>query len=138
MVHRLVAGAVLALFLCGSGSLGRTADMPASMQVKTYHNIPYVSGGVGEEEIDQLRQVDGAYNVKLIFAATAGNYLSDVHILIKDSQGTKVLEAVSEGPWFYTKLPSGTYNVLAQAEGRTQQQKAQVTQQKRTQLQFYW
>ena len=138
MAHRLIAGMALALLLFGSGSLGLTADMPASIQVKTYHNIPYFSGGVGEEEIDLLRQVDGAYNVKLIFAATEGNYLSDVRVLIEDSQGTKVLEAVSEGPWFYTKLPPGTYKVLAQAEGRTQQQRAQVTQQKRTQLQFYW
>ena len=138
MAHRLIAGMALALLLFGSGSLGLTADMPASIQVKTYHNVPYFSGGVGEEEIDLLRQVDGAYNVKLIFAATEGNYLSDVRVLIEDSQGTKVLEAVSEGPWFYTKLPPGTYKVLAQAEGRTRQQRAQVTEQKRTQLQFYW
>lgn len=138
MAHRLVAGMALALLLFGSGSLGLTADMSASIQEKTYNNIPYLSGGVGEEEIDLLRQMDGAYNVKLIFAATEGNYLSDVHVLIEDSQGTKVLEAVSEGPWFYTKLSPGTYNVRAQAEGRTRQQRAQVTQQKRTQLQFYW
>jgi hypothetical protein len=138
MTHRLIAGVALALLLFGSWSLGLAADMPASIQVKTYHHIPYFSGGVGDEEIDLLRQVDGAYNVKLIFAASAGNYLADVHILIEDSHGTRVLEAVSEGPWFYTQLPPGTYNVLAQAEGQTRQQRAQVTQQKRTQLQFYW
>jgi hypothetical protein len=138
MAHHLIAGMALVLLLFGSGSLGFTADMPASIQVKTYHNVPYISGGVGQEEIDLLRQVDGAYNVKLIFAATEGNYLADVHVLIEDSQGTKILEAVSEGPWFYAKLPPGMYKVLAQAEGRTQQQRAQVTEQKRTQLQFYW
>ncbi len=138
MAHRLVTGMALVLLLFGSGSLGLTADMPASIREKTYNNVPYLSGGVGEEEIDLLRQVDGAYNVKLIFAATAGNYLSNVHILIEDSQGTKVLEAVSEGPWFYTKLSPGTYNVQAQAEGQTRQQRAQISQQKRTQLQFYW
>ena len=138
MAHRLVTGMALVLLLFGSGSLGMTADMPASIREKTYNNVPYLSGGVGEEEIDLLRQVDGAYNVKLIFAATAGNYLSNVHILIEDSQGTKVLEAVSEGPWFYTKLSPGTYNVRAQAEGQTRQQRAQISQQKRTQLQFYW
>ena len=138
MAHRLVTGMALVLLLFGSGSLGLTADMPASIREKSYNNVPYLSGGVGEEEIDLLRQVDGAYNVKLIFAATAGNYLSNVHILIEDSQGTKVLEAVSEGPWFYTKLSPGTYNVRAQAEGQTRQQRAQISQQKRTQLQFYW
>lgn len=138
MAHRLVTGMALVLLLFGSGSLGLTADMPASIREKSYNNVPYLSGGVGEEEIDLLRQVDGAYNVKLIFAATAGNYLSNVHILIEDSQGTKVLEAVSEGPWFYTKLSPGTYNVQAQAEGQTRQQRAQISQQKRTQLQFYW
>jgi hypothetical protein len=134
MAHRLVTGMALVLLLFGSGSLGLTADMPASIREKSYNNVPYLSGGVGEEEIDLLRQVDGAYNVKLIFAATAGNYLSNVHILIEDSQGTKVLEAVSEGPWFYTKLSPGTYNVRAQAEGQTRQQRAQISQQKRIQL----
>ena len=128
----------LALLLVGPGSVGFTADLPASVQVQTYQGIPYLSGGVSEEERDALRQVDGEYNVKLIFAAKAGNYLADVNVTIEDSHGKKVLEAVSGGPWFYTKLPPGTYTVLAQAEGQTHQQVAAIKPQQQTQLQFYW
>jgi hypothetical protein len=78
------------------------------------------------------------YDLKLIFATREGNYLSDVNVTIVDEQGRKVLETVSEGPWFYTKLPAGKYKVTAEARGKTYQQVVQVSPQKQTQLQFHW
>jgi hypothetical protein len=78
------------------------------------------------------------YDLKLIFATREGNYLSDVNVTIVDEQGRKVLETVSEGPWFYTKLPAGKYKVTAEARGKTHQQAVQVSPQKQTQLQFHW
>jgi hypothetical protein len=106
--------------------------------VQTFQGIPYLSGGVSEEERDGLRQVDGDYNVKLIFAAKEGDYFSDVSVTIENNQGKKILEAVSNGPWFYTRLPPGKYTVLAQVKGQTHRQVTEVNQQKQTQLQFYW
>jgi hypothetical protein len=128
----------LALLLLGLKSAGVTAQELSSPQVRTYQGIPYLSGGIGEEERDTLRRLARDYNVQLIFAAKEGYYVSDVHVTIADERGSKVLEAVSEGPWFYTKLPSGKYTIRAQVNGQTQQRVAQVGQQKQTQLQFYW
>jgi hypothetical protein len=138
MRYRLSTLTALALLLCGLQTLGLAAALPASVQVQTSQGIPYFSGGVSAEERDMLRQVDGEYNVKLIFAVKEGNYLSDVNVTIEDTQGKQILTAVSGGPWFYTKLPPGKYRVMAQAQGRTHQQVAEVTQQKQTQLQFAW
>ena len=64
--------------------------------------------------------------------------MSDVNVTIVDEQGRKVLETVSDGPWFYTNLPPGKYKVMAQARGKTHQQVVQVSPQKQTQLQFHW
>jgi hypothetical protein len=138
MPYRVGTVIGLTVLLLGLGSWGFPADLPTALQVKTYQGIPYVSGGAGEEERDLLHTLGREYNLKLIFAAKAGNYVSEVSITIANGRGQKVLEAVSEGPWFYTKLPPGTYRVMAQVEGRTQQQVIQVNQQKQTQLQFYW
>jgi len=138
MLQRIVTVMALGFLLCGLGSLGYTANVPTSIEVKTYQGIPYISGGVGEEERDMLRQVEGDYNVKLLFAVKEGNYLSDVNVTIEDSQGKKILAAVSLGPLFYTKLPPGKYKVMAQVRGQTHQQVAEVNQHKQTQLQFYW
>ena len=138
MRHRVVTVVGLTVLLFGLGSWGLTANMPTSFQVKTYQGIPYVSGGVGAEERDLLHPLGQEYNVKLIFAAQEGNYVADVSIAIVDGRGRKVLDAVSEGPWFYTQLPPGTYSVMAQVGGQTQQRTVQVHQQKQTQLSFYW
>jgi hypothetical protein len=138
MLYRVVTLVGLAMLLFGPGSWSFAADVPHAPQVKMYQGIPYVSGGVGDEERDLLQAQGREYNVKLTFAAKEGNYLSDIPITITDSQGRKVLDAVAEGPLFYTKLPPGTYNVIAQADGQMHQRKIQVNQQQLAQLTFAW
>jgi hypothetical protein len=138
MFYRVVTAVSLAMLLFGLGAWRVAADPPLPLQVHMYQGIPYISGGVGDEELALLQTQSRAYNVKLTFAAKEGHYLAEIPIAIVDSQGRKVLEAVAEGPVLYTKLPPGTYNVIAQADGKTHQQKVQVTQQQQAQLLFAW
>jgi hypothetical protein len=133
----------LVLLLCGLRSAGFTADLSSDFSVqpqpeRTERGIPYLSGGISEEEREALRLMERDYDLKLIFATRAGNYLSDVQVTIMDEQGRRVLETISAGPWFYTRLPAGKYRVMAEARGKTQQQAVQVSPQKQTQLQFHW
>src|SRR5215470_6670699 len=120
MLYRVVTVISLAILLCSPGPWSFAADLPIPPQVKMYQGIPYISGGVGTEEHDLLQAQSREYNVELTFAVKAGNYLADIPLTIVDNQGRKVLEAVSEGPLFYTKLPPGAYTVIAQADGQTQ------------------
>ena len=138
MLYRVVTVVSLALVLFGPGSWSLAADSPMPSQAKMYQGIPYISGGAGVEERDQLQTQSREYNVKLTFAIKEGNYLSDIPVTIVDNQGRKVLEAVAEGPLFYTKLPPGTYKVIAQADGKTHEQTVQVNQQRLAQVQFSW
>ena len=143
MRHRVITVMSLVLLLCGLRSIGFTADVLSDLPIqpqpeRTERGIPYLSGGISEEEREALRPMERNYDLKLIFATRAGNYLSDVHVTIMDAQGRKVLETVSAGPWFYTHLPAGKYKVMAEARGKTQQQVVQVSPQKQTQLQFHW
>lgn len=63
-----------------------------------------------------------------------GNYLSEVEVVMKDAQGNTVLAVISEGPWFFTKLPPGRCTVLATTMGKTNQQGAHVKATGQTQL----
>ena len=85
-----------------------------------------------------LRQVAAEYNLKLVFAAQQGNYLSEIPVMIKDSQGQVVLETVTEGPWLYVDVPAGTYTVTATAYEQTRQQVARVNQSGQSELRFAW
>jgi hypothetical protein len=116
------------------------AQQPESfpIQPKHYGNVPYLSGGVGLDEREALNQMARDYDLKLSFAVSGGNYLGDIAVEIRDAGGRMVLEAVSEGPWFFTKLPSGRYTVLVKVMGKTQQKTVQVSGRGQTVLNFFW
>lgn len=102
------------------------AQAPAGIEVEDYRGIPYVSGGVGEDSRDALQETARDYNLKLIFSNKTGHYLAAINVLITRPNGDTVLEAVSKGPWFYTKLPPGTYTVVAKGENSSRERKIKV------------
>jgi len=112
--------------------------IPEGPQVQTYAGIPYLSGGIGLDEREALRSLANEYNLYLSFALKKGNYLSDVEVLIADNRGMTVLAAVSQGPWFFTKLPVGTYRIRAKTLGESLEQMVHVPQQGQARFSFLW
>ncbi len=80
---------------------------------KYFQKTPYLSGGLGTDTREDMREQLDSYNLKLVFANDKGEYLADIDVKIVDEQGRWMLAANSKGPWFYTRLPSGEYTVLA-------------------------
>ena len=78
------------------------------------------------------------YNLRLVFAARKGAYLSDVKVDIRDTAGRNILSAVSNGPWFFAKLPGGRYRVMVEAGGKKMTRSAVVGSRSQTALEFYW
>lgn len=125
------------VFMVGLMSVGFSSELSVLQpEAKTFKGITYLSGGIGIDERETLRRMGQDYDLKLGFAEKAGNYLSDVEVTIKDAGSTTVLEAVSQGPWFFVKLPAGKYTILATTMGKTRQHVAQVTSHGQTSLYF--
>ena len=104
-----------------------------------YQGIPYVSGGVGLDEREQFDAIGKNYNLKLVFAGKRGEYTADVRVEILDRIGKKLLDAVADGPWFFSKLPPGKYTVTVTMMGKEKQQRVNIGKnQKQTTLRFYW
>ena len=100
------------------GSFVSDAGADDGLMVHQAGGLPYVSGGVGEESLQQLKDHVSEFNLKLVFAMTSGSYLSDVRVAIADAKGKTLLEATSDGPWFLAKLPGGRYRVVASYAGK--------------------
>jgi hypothetical protein len=132
--------ATVGLFLIASGPAPTvfSNEVAAELQVKTYNATPYVSGGFGLEERDQLRAMSNGDNLELSFALQDGRYLGGAKVLIKDDQGKKVVETVSDGPLFFTKLRPGKYTIEATAMGKTLVQVAQVPAKGQKPVYFAW
>jgi len=136
-ITRTICGLCGGLFGCVSVSSAamRSPNLPAE---HTYAGIPYLSGGVGVDERAALRSMTSADNLQLIFAARDGEYLSDVEIVITNSAGHKILRAVSDGPLLFTKLPAGSYLVMAEAKGRSIRRIVHVPSSGQAHVLFSW
>ncbi|MGE0822400.1 MAG: hypothetical protein AB7G75_02580 [Candidatus Binatia bacterium] len=108
------------------------------LMVETYHGVPYVSGGVSENDRQALRQITTDDNLQLIFAAKDRDYLSDVAVHIRDERGHEVLNTVAQGPWLFTKLPSGKYRITASTMGHSQGAVVELSPKNKTRVYLTW
>jgi hypothetical protein len=104
---------IVAVALLGLACIAPGAGAKSGQVVTSSSGIPYVSGGAGTEEIDQLRSMEKDFNLKMVFALTSGAYLAEVNVSILDAGNKVVLDTLAEGPWFLVRLPPGTYQVNA-------------------------
>ena len=139
-MNRIIVGTVGIFLLTAAPAFSESSTQVSNSepQVKTYEGIPYVSGGFGIEERNTLRSMGKEDNLQLSFALQNKDYLGGAKVLIKDSNGKDVLEAVSDGPLLFTKLPEGTYTVEATALGRTIKETAHVPSKGQTTVYFAW
>jgi hypothetical protein len=114
------AVAVLLMFIASAVSAESVPTPEKMISEGSYEGTPWLSGGVGEGEREYLLQEYGDdFNLKLEFAVAQGSYLADVGVLIAKPTGEVVMNTLSKGPWFMTKLPPGTYRVRATGLGES-------------------
>ena len=101
-------------------------------------DVPYISGGVGVDSREELRAKESEYNLKIIVAATSGDYLADVKIVIDSARNERVLDATMDGPILLAKLTPGTYTVRATSDAQTQTKTVTIPPQGLRNLDFRW
>lgn len=102
LAHPLVALAAVAA--AAAAWTARAAEPPG--------DAPYVSGGIGEQEVRKIESQEGAFNVRMVFSEGPKNdYVANVTLRIADSQGHTVLALDDAGPLTNVRLPPGRYSV---------------------------
>ena len=128
-----IAKPLLAVALALAAGAAMALPMP-----RTENNVTVLTGGVGEEEQAAMKAAARDYNLRMMFALRAGNYLADVKVTILDARGQPVVDTVSDGPWLYAKLAPGTYTVIADNDGQRQTRKLRIAPSGDQHLAFYW
>ena len=130
---------LLFLFLSGLVSSHSIAQTPTSvLSEKYFGNISYVSGGIGDEERDEIRVRERDFNLKLLFSERDGSYLGDVDVVMVNAKGVTVLEAKSVGPFLLVQLPGGSYGIKVSANGQVQQGRLSIPAKGKHEGVFRW
>ncbi|HEU4844531.1 MAG TPA: hypothetical protein VFT05_09730, partial [Burkholderiaceae bacterium] len=107
--------------------------------VAAAENVPFLNGGVGSDQQQEMLAVRKDYNLLLTFATRgSGAFVADVHLTVTDHAGKPVLQVNGAGPLLYARLAPGSYKVEATARGLTQAQAATIPKQGPRELYFYW
>lgn len=93
-MNKLIITAVTALALIGA--------MATSAQA-----VNFWTGGVGIES----RAEAPLYNTAIQFFQRDGSFLADIHYVLFDGSGQRLLEGRTEGPWLFVNLPNGDYSI---------------------------
>jgi hypothetical protein len=130
---------LLGLAVIGALATVAHADEGTLPAERSQGSVTYLSGGIGTDESDALKQAASRYSLSIEMsspAAPKAEYVSDVKIDIRDQQGKTVLSTTSDGPILLAKLPPGRYTVNATKSGKSQQRDIVVGSGARPNLQF--
>lgn len=107
------------LLACALAAMAIAPGALAAPRVHTEGSVSYVSGGVGEAELDALSTLlPEGHNLEVVFAeAGTGAYVADVHVTLTDARGRTVLDTSTDGPALVAKVPPGIYTMTAEYKG---------------------
>ena len=112
-----VAAVVATLLLTMTNTL-QAQDRGQLLTTAAYAKVNHLSGGIGEQSRDQMRTQSSAYNLRVSFTETTGEYLL-VDSVSVSARGTQVLSLGETGPLLFANLPRGNYIVQATYMGVT-------------------
>lgn len=97
-------------------SVGSGAIPALPIQPMIAGEVKFVTGGIGDEELDMLKSVEQEYNVQLLLTATKGEFISEAVVHMMDDAGNKLLAINHVGPYLYMALKPGKYHIEVTAK----------------------
>lgn len=127
------------LLLAAASLMAVHAYGQASMEPRTQGGVTYISGGIGLDDMEMLRELRPNYNLHLLFASQgSGQYLAEVNVKLLDAKGQTLLDAMADGPYFYAKVSPGKYKIVAQSQGIALSKMIEVSGKGPVSESFYW
>lgn len=100
-------------------------------------DIVYLTGGIGDNELDELEATKSQYNLHITNTAPGGAYVSDTAVVIYDRTNAEVLNT-NAGPLLYVNLPAGRYTISAEYQGVVQTKKVTIGRTKASDIHLTW
>jgi|GEM_PF-2231370 len=107
-------------------SVGGGAIPALPLEIMTSGGVVYVSGGIGDEEVDMLKARESEFNVRVLISAGKGEYVSGIGLRFLDSKETPLVQINDAGPYVYAKMQPGSY-ILETAASNGEHKKSNFT-----------
>ncbi len=106
----------------------------AIVEGRTANDRVFVTGGIGLEESELLKQMADKYSLQLVISSRSGAYLADTRVTITGANGQTILDVPLDAPWLLADLGPGSYRVLVSHAGQKQERNVTLVPGKREHL----
>lgn len=115
-------GVTTALLLALAAPALQAAEEAEPPKVHKQGGSTYATGGIGEAQRKAMFRIAPKFPIQLIFEVEGRpDDISGVKVTLTDQSGNALIEAVSEGPYFYMNPPAGGRFVIdAEYQGEKQ------------------
>jgi hypothetical protein len=135
------AAAALTLAALCSGSTAAARDLSASAEVVrgSIDGHLYQNGGVGRDEVSEMRRQMAPFDLRLVFSEGRQNdYAADLKLRILDAAGRPVFGLDHAGPLTDVALPAGRYQVVARFGGVERSARVDVEPGRPVDVRLHW
>jgi hypothetical protein len=119
------------------GAMFFLASLTASAAIvegRTTNDRAFVTGGIGLEESELLKQMANKYSLQLVISSRSGAYLADTRVTIIGANSQKILDVPLDAPWLLADLLPGTYKIFVTQGGLMQERNVTLAPGKREHL----
>jgi hypothetical protein len=102
-----------AVLLAAAVGLATPAFAQVTLTPETQNGIAFVTGGIGRDKVEAFRAAASDYNLRATFSETGGAFIANVGVELRDAQGKTLVTTRTQGPFFFAKVPPGTYEMVA-------------------------
>lgn len=112
-------------------------EQTSELSGANHSDVPYVTGGIGDEDLAALKATEKEYNLRIISSEKSGGYTGTTHIVIIDTKSKQILSIDAE-PLLFLKVPRGQYTITAINEGKFKKQSIVVYPNKSAIVHLIW
>lgn len=135
-MHQSVFLKIILLLLAASSSIA--AAQTGILEPGFSNGVPYLSGGIGDEELEEIDRARPSYNTRLVFSEASGAYVSNVALNLATVLGEPIVSLSSAGPMVLLQLPPGSYLITTSYDGKTLQKRLDVRDNTARTVSIFW
>jgi hypothetical protein len=133
------AAKLFTIILLSFSSMSAYATADSLIKQDLENGISYITGGVGDDESDSIKQSGKDFNLHITFSEGINNsYITGVKLIIRHKGGKTLLALDDVGPLIYLTLAAGQYDISASIGEHLIQRRITIKTKTTKNVQLHW
>jgi len=138
-MKKLISASVITCLIIALVSFEALSQVP---QVQRANDIAFITGGIGEDEYKDIEAESKHWPLTIQFsqldARGRGEWISEVEVLLLNSNRVEIFKALSDGPMMMLDLKPGKYELITTYNDSKKKRLVVIGSQRTQKVSIFW